>query len=65
MTLRNFILPLIILVCLSCAKEKDKYQIETVLRELDETIDNRQQFEKETQLKISRLKEKIAGTDSS
>ena len=65
MTLRNFILPMIILVCLSCAKEKDKYQIETVLRELDETIDNRKQFEKETQLKISRLKEKIAGTDSS
>ena len=65
MTLGNFILPLIILTCLSCAREEDNSQIKTVLRELDETIDNRQRFENETQLKISRLKEELARTDSS
>ena len=57
MTLGNFILPLIILTCLSCAREQDNSQIKTVLRELDETIDNRQRFENETQVKIARLKE--------
>ena len=65
MTLRNFILSLIIPVCLSCAKDQNNYQLKTVLRELDETIDNRQRFENETQLKISRLKEELARTDSS
>ena len=65
MTLRNFILSLIIPVGLSCAKDQNNYQLKTVLRELDETIDNRQRFENETQLKISRLKEELARTDSS
>ena len=64
MTLGNFILPLIILTCLSCARKEDNSQIKTVLRELDETIDNRQRFENETQVKIARLKEELTKADS-
>ena len=64
MTLGNFILPLIILTCLSCARKEDNSQIKTVLREFDETIDNRQRFENETQVKIARLKEELTKADS-
>ena len=57
---KDFMLLLLLLVCLACTKEGENNRIRTVLRELDETIDNRQRFENETQIKIVRLKEELA-----
>ena len=56
-----FFIPVALLV-LSCAKPNEK--IEPVLRELDETIDNRQRFENEKQDRIARLKKDLQETDN-
>ena len=54
MRISRFIFVLVLLACLSCSKKNE--MIEPVLRELDETIDNRQRFENEKQDRIARLK---------
>ena len=56
----GFILLLVLLAGLSCSK-KDQ-MIEPVLKELDETIDNRQLFENEKQESIARLKRDLLET---
>lgn len=59
----GFILLLVLLAGLSCSK-KDQ-MIEPVLKELDETIDNRQLFENEKQESIARLKRDLLETRDS
>ena len=54
MRISRFIFVLVLLACLSCSKKNE--MIDPVLRELDETIDNRQRFENEKQDRIARLK---------
>lgn len=56
----GFILILALLACLSCSKMNEK--VEPVLRELDETIDNRQRFENEKQDRIARLMKDLSVT---
>lgn len=57
---RVSILVLAIIVGLSCSKENE--MIEPVLRELDETIDHRQQYENEKQVRIAHLKDVLSET---
>lgn len=47
-----------LLACLSCSNKNE--MIEPVLRELDETIDHRQRYEDEKQVRIARLKEGLS-----
>lgn len=56
----GFILLLVLLAGLSCSKKNQ--MIEPVLKELDETIDNRQLFENEKQESIARLKRDLLET---
>ena len=57
----GFILVLVLLTVLSCSKKNE--MIEPVLKELDETIDNRQRFENEKQDRIARLKKDLQETN--
>ena len=57
----GFILFLVLLAVLSCSKKNE--MIEPVLKELDETIDNRQRFENEKQDRIARLKKDLQETN--
>ena len=54
----GFILLLVLLAGLSCSKKNE--MIEPALKELDETIDNRQRFESEKQDRIARLKKDLS-----
>ena len=56
----GFILLLVLLAGLSCSKKNE--MIEPALKELDETIDNRQRFESEKQDRIARLKKDLSET---
>lgn len=60
MKFRVLLYLLVILACLSCSSENERTEL--VLKELDETIGNRQIYEDGKQFRIARLKETLAKT---
>ena len=61
MKVKTAIAFLVLLTCLSCSSRNEK--IDSILLELDRTIDNRGSYEQEKLQKIARLKEELARAD--